>query len=90
MVGHMSPLRGIYAHFADSSPGKVGLEGCGSLLTNPHNKKTIAVKFPIRHFLAIQQPLEMGELANVYWLPGLRDPADSSNKVKSETAPIPR
>ena len=90
MVGHMSLLREIYAHFVHPSPGKVGLEGCGSLLTNLHNKKTDAEKFPFRLFLAIQQSVELEELANVYWLPGSGNPADSSNKVKSETAPLPR
>ena len=85
----MSLLREIYAHLADPPPGKVGLEGCGSLLTNLHNERTIAEKFPIRHFLAIQQTLEMQGLATAYWLSGLGNPADSANKVKSETAPLP-
>ena len=62
-------LRESYVHFSDISPGMVGLEDCESLLTHLKNKKTITEKFPVRHFLAIQQVVETQELDNAYWLP---------------------
>ena len=50
----------------------------------------ITEKFLVRHFLAIQQAVESGELANVYWIPGLENPADSLTKVKSDMVPLLR
>ena len=50
MVDLMSLMREIDAHFVDLWPGKVGLEGCESLLTHLHNKKTIAEKFRFATF----------------------------------------
>ena len=71
MLGRISMVQGIYAHFINYSPGMVGLEDCGSLLARLEDNKIITENCSIRHFLAIQQALETQELGNVYWLPGL-------------------
>ena len=94
MLGHMSMLREFYGSFADWYPGMVGLEDCESLLTRL--KKNILVRhlftesFLVRHFLAIQQTIEIQELDNVYWIPGKGNPADGLTKLQSETLPLLR
>ena len=64
MVGHMSALRDLFAHFLDPSPCLVDPEDCGSLLTHLKNKKITTEKFPVRHFLAAELALETQELDN--------------------------
>ena len=64
-----------------------GLKDCETLFTHLQNKKLIAGKFPVRHFLATQQAIGLEELGNVYWLPGLGNPADGLTKIKSDLAP---
>ena len=45
-------------------------------------------KYLVRHFLSIQQFIEDGELGNVYWLPGVENPADGLTTPKNEMGPI--
>ena len=68
--------REFYAHFLGPRPGMAGLEHCESLFTHSKNKKVIVEKFAVRYLVAIQQALETQELGNVYWLPGLGNPAE--------------
>ena len=63
----------------------VGMEDCESLFTHPENRKMVAGKYLVRHFVSIQQFVEDGELGNVYWLPGVENPAGGLTKIKSET-----
>ena len=90
MLDHMALLKEFYAPFVDASPDLLGFVDCESLFSHLKKKKTIAEKFLARHFLAIQQAVESGELANVYWLPGLENPADSLAKIKSDMVPLLR
>ena len=39
-------------------------------------------------FPSVQQLLEDGELETVYWLPGVKNPADGLTKLRSEMGPI--
>ena len=48
----------------------------------------ITEKYLVRHFLSIQQFLDEGELENVYWIPGVENPADGLTKLRSEMGPI--
>ena len=68
----------------------VGLENCGSLFTRLKKKQLIAEKFLARHFLVIQQAIEMEEWGNVYWIPGLGYPASGLTKLKSDLLPLLR
>ena len=61
---------------------------CESLFTHRKNRKTIAEKYLVRHFLRIQQFIEEGDLDNVYWIPGTENPADGLTKIRSEMGPI--
>ena len=88
MLDHMALLRECYSPFAKIAPSSAGFEDCESLFTHLKNRKMIAEKYLVRHFLSIQQFLEDGELDNVYWLPGLENPADSLTKVRCEMVPI--
>ena len=66
----------------------VGMEDCESLFSHLKNRKLITEKYLIRHFLSIQQYVEDGDLDNVYWIPGLENPADGLTKIKSDMGPI--
>ena len=88
MLDHMTLLQGFYAPFAKVSPGMVGMVDCESLSTHLKNRKMITEKYLVRRFLSIQQFLEEEELDNVFWLPGVGNPADSLTKIKSEMGPI--
>ena len=74
MAGRIPILRGFYAHCMDIRQGMACLQDCESVFTRLKNKKIIAGKFLIRHFLASQQALETQETGNEYWLPGLGNP----------------
>ena len=82
IIDYMELLREFYA------PGMAGKEECGSLFTHLRNRKLLTEKYLVRHFLSIQQLIEDGDLDNVYWLPGVENPADGLTKLKSETGPI--
>ena len=90
IMDHMSTLREFYGRFLDIRPRMVGCEDCESLFTHLKNKKVIAEKFLIRHSLAIQQALELKELDNVYWFPGLGNPADGLTGKKRDLGPLPQ
>ena len=85
---YMALLREFYTPFAKVSPSMVGLVDCESLFTHLKNRKMFTEKYLVRHFLSIRQFLEDEELDNVFWLPGLENPADSLTKIKSEMGPI--
>ena len=65
-----------------------GFEDSESLFTQLRNAKLVAGKFPVRRFLALQQAIELNELDNAYWIPGLGNPADGFTKLKSDLAPL--
>ena len=65
MLDHVTLIREFFVPFVDLALGMAGLEDCESLFTHLKNRKTIAEKFLVRHFSAIQQTLEMKELDNV-------------------------
>ena len=48
----------------------------------------ITEKYLVRHFLSIQQFIDEGELENVYWIPGVENPAGGLTKLRSEMGPI--
>ena len=50
----------------------------------------ITEKFPVRHFLSIQQAPEKKELDNVYRIPGKENPADGLTKLRIEVLPLLR
>ena len=58
------------------------------VFTRLKNRKMVTEKYLARHFLSIQQFLEEGELENVYWIPGVENPADGLTKLRSEMGPI--
>ena len=82
--------RGFFAHFAYLSSGMVGLEDCESLFTHLKKEEMITEKFLARHFLAIQQAIEIQELGNAYWIPGRENPADGSTQLRSAILPLLR
>ena len=90
MIDRVMLLEEFYEPFADLSPDLLGFVDCESLFSHLKKQKMIAEKFLARHFLAIQQAAESGDLANVYWVPGLENPADSLTKVKSDMVPLLR
>ena len=90
MLDYMSMLRGFYGHFADVYPGMVGLEDCESLFAHLRRKKMTTEKSLGRQLLAIQQAIEMKELGNVYWIPGLENPAGGLTRLKSDLVPLLR
>ena len=81
MVDHMSLLREFHAPFSDLLPGAIGVEDCESLSNRLKNEKTFAEMYLVRHSWGIQQSLGNGELADVYGLPGLANPADGLTRV---------
>ena len=89
-IDHMALLREFYGPFSHISPGLVGMEDCESLFTHLKRKKVIAEKFLPRHFLAIQQAIEIRELDNVYWIRGRENPADGLTKLHSGGLPLLR
>ena len=48
----------------------------------------VTEKYLVRHLLSIQQFIDEGELENVYWIPGVENPADGRAKLRSEMGPI--
>ena len=48
----------------------------------------VTEKYLARHVLSIQQLIDEGELGNVYWIPGVENPADGLTKLRSEMGPI--
>ena len=58
----MSMLREFFAHFADLSPGIVGLEVCQSLFPRLKKKTSVTEKFLARHISSIQQAIASQEL----------------------------
>ena len=88
MIDHMALLKKFYVPFSHISPGSVGMEYCESLFTHLKNRKMVTEKYLVRHFVSIQQLLGDGELENVYWLPGVENPADGLTKLRSEMGPI--
>ena len=66
----------------------MGIEDCESLFTDLKNGELLTEKYSARLFLSIQQFAEDGELDNVYWLPGVENPAGGLTKLKSEMGPI--
>ena len=86
----MSMLREFYGHFVDVYPGMVGLEDCESLFAHLRRKKMTTEKSLGRQLLAIQQAIEMKELGNVYWIPGLENPAGGLTRLKSDLVPLLR
>ena len=90
MLGNVSMLREFYGYFWDLGPGMVGFEDCESLFTHLKKKKVVSEKFLVRDFLAIQQAIEVKELDNVVWLPGLGNAADGLAKIKSDLVPLLR
>ena len=88
MADHVSLLREFYAHFLDLPLGLVGSEDCERPFTHLKNKKIITEKSRVRHFLATQQASETKGPGNVFWLPGLRNPADGLSKTESDMAPL--
>ena len=65
-----------------------GREGCESLFAQLKDNKIATEEFPVRHCLAIQRAAETQELGNVFWLPGLGNPADGLARTKSDMAPL--
>ena len=90
MLDPMSMLREFYGNFADLYLGTVGLEDCESLFAHLKNKKAGAGKFSVRHFLAIQQAIELEKSGNVYWIPCLDNPSNGLTKMKSDPVPLLR
>ena len=88
--GHMSVLREYYGQFTDVYPGMAGLEDRESLPAHNKRGKLLAENFLARHFLAIQQAIEIQELDNVYWIPGRENPAAGLTKLRSEMLPLLR
>ena len=66
------------------------MEDFESLFTHLKKNKLITEKLPVRHFLAIQQAIELQELDNVYWNPGKKNPADGLTKLHSGILPLLR
>ena len=66
------------------------MEDCESLSARLKTKKLITEKFLVRHFLAVQQAIEIQGLGNVCWIPGRGDPADGLTKLHSEIVPLLR
>ena len=90
MVDHMSMFRELYGHLLDLYPGMFGLEDCESLFTRLDNRKVITENILVRHFLAIQQAIDLKKLGNVYWLSCLVIPAGRLTKLKSDLVPLLR
>ena len=93
MADHMASremLRGLYAHFLNLPPGKVGLEDCECLFTHSKNKEITTETLLVRRFLAIQQTLETQELGDVYWLSGSENPAGGLTETNSDVAALLR
>ena len=89
MIDHMALLREFYAPFSGAPQGMEGKKECDSLFSHLKNRTLLTGKYLVRHFLSIQQLIEDGDLDNVYWLPGVENPADGLTKLKSEMGPIP-
>ena len=88
MVDHMLLSKDCHGLFEDMTPGVAGLEDCGGLFTHLQTKKMIAEKYPVRHFLRIQQALKEGDLENVCSLPGTENPAGSLTKERGDMVPL--
>ena len=88
MIDHMALLREFYAPFSGAPQGMEGKKECDSLFSHLKNRTLLTGKYLVRHFLSIQQLIEDGDLDNVYWLPGVENPADGLTKLKSEMGPI--
>ena len=63
---------------------------CESLFAHLKKNKLITEKSLVRHFLAIQQAIEIQDLDDVYWVPGTANPADGLAKLHSEILPLLR
>ena len=87
---HVAPLRGIYSPFLGAPPVMVGMEERGSHFVRLRNETMVSEKYSMRRCLRFQQSLEDGDLDNVYWLPGLADPADGVAEDMSDMIPLPR
>ena len=90
MIGRMSFMSESYGTSADLSPGVIGLEDYGGHPTRQENKRSAAKEYRVRHHLWIQRSLSATALGDVYWLPGLGNPAVGLAKVNSDMAPLLR
>ena len=68
----------------------MGPEDRESLFTHLQKKKMITEEFLVRHFLVIQQAIEIQELDIAYWIPGRANPADGLTEFHSEILPLVR
>ena len=68
----------------------MGLEDSEGLFTHLKKNKLITEKFSARHFLAMQQAIDIQGLRNVYWIPAREDPADGLTKLRREVPPLLR
>ena len=87
MLEHMSMPREFFTHFRGLSPCMAGPEDFESLRTHLKNKTIFAEKFLARRCMAIQPAIETRGLGNVYWPPGLGNPADGLAETLSALAP---
>ena len=90
MADHMLFLQGFYGPSVGMNPGAARRKDCVSLFSYLKRKTMVAEKYPVRHFLGIQQALGDGELENAYWLPGPENPVDGLTKVRSNVNPLMR
>ena len=89
-IDRAPPLREFHAPVADSSPGAIRMEDCGSPFTDLKKQKTITEEYLARQPLGIQQSSGNWKLSSARRPPGLGDPADGLIEVKGDVAPPPR
>ena len=90
MAGRMAMAMGSFTIFGSGVLPMVGFEDCGSPLKHMRDKKTVAGKYLVGHFLRIQQFLGSHELGNVYGAPGAKNPANGLTKVQGDVSPLLR
>ena len=84
MIDHMAPLRNFHTPFIDMSPGMIGLADCDSPFPYLRDERGVAENYIARHFSGAQQALGTDELDNVYWPPGMENPAGGLAGAKSD------
>ena len=86
IVDRVPTLRELFARSMHLFPGMAALEDYEFPPTRLKKKKIIAGRFPVVHCLATYQASETRESGNIYWLPGLGNPAGGLAKTKSDAA----
>ena len=88
MRGLMDMIREFYTALGREKLGSYGLIDCESLLSHLRTGRLRTEKFLTRHFRSILGAMGGGDLGNVAWISGTKNPAAGLTKATSDRGPL--